>query len=480
LRENLSKLGEIIAAILGAARIPGAAIAIVSDEETVFAQGYGYRALETRLPMAADTVYPIASTTKAINATLVGMLVDEGKLAWDTPVQNYLPRFFLGDFSASSQVTIRDLLVMRTGLPRHDWLWIGNSVSRAELVDRLRYLELSAGFREKFQYNNLTATTAGHIAEVVTGRPWEELVQQKILGPLGMTATSFALPMTPNITLSYHESRGRDLLLTKRLAGEVTAPSGGAMHSTVGDMARWIAFNLTGAKAQGCPLIQPQTLSEIQSPQMPARTDSSCPTPNAAYAMGWFVDTYNGRSRVSHGGYIHDVNSSVMLFPQDDIGVVSFINFGSPRLSGLINEHVFDLLVGSKPAQTVEEKLALYEHKIEDNRKRITLMHRIQNTSPSHCLDDYAGMYAHAGYGQVEVCCNSQVLIFRRGDLSLPLEHWHYEVWVFAESDLFEIHEAHSFDHASRVLFETSADGEICALSIQLEPAVAAIRFTKQ
>jgi len=118
---NIDQLDAIIGPMLSAGRIPGAAIAVVAGDEIAFARGYGYRDLETKLPVTPDTVYPIASTTKAINATMLGILVDEGRLAWDAPVQHYLPRFRIGDSLMSSQITVRDLLLMRTGLPRHDW-----------------------------------------------------------------------------------------------------------------------------------------------------------------------------------------------------------------------------------------------------------------------------------------------------------------------------------------------------------------------
>lgn len=113
---NLDKLDTLIESMLRAGKIPGGAIAIVADGMTVFAKGYGYRNLAAQLPMTADTVYPIASTTKAFNATVIGMLVDQGKLAWDVPVQNYLPWFRLWDAASSTQVTLRDLLAMHTGL----------------------------------------------------------------------------------------------------------------------------------------------------------------------------------------------------------------------------------------------------------------------------------------------------------------------------------------------------------------------------
>jgi CubicO group peptidase (beta-lactamase class C family) len=473
------KLGETLEFVLRVARIPGAALAVVAGGDILFAAGYGYRDVAAGLPATAATVYPIASTTKAINATVLGMLVDAGALAWDAPVQHYLPRFRLWDPTLGTQVTIRDLLAMRTGLPRHDYVWIENPMSRAELVERLPYLELSAGFRERFQYNNITSTIAGHVAEVVTGQHWEDLVQQRIITPLVMKNTGFTLPTSGAVTVSYHENSQRELLPSRRLAGEVTAPSGGSLHSTVEDMARWMIFNLGGGKVAGCSLIQAQTLLEIQSPQVIARTDPSAPTANAAYALGWFVDTYNGCARLTHGGYIHDVNSEVTLFPEDDIGVVSFINFGFPALARLINQYAFDLIKGFTPVQTFEEKLAQYEEKVEETRRRNAAVRRVLNTAPSHALADYAGTYTHPGYGRVEILRRDRELLFRRNRLVLPLEHWHYDSWTAGDSGLFFIHAPHAFDPASRISFATDSDGRIAAVSIRLEPAVAPIRFEK-
>lgn len=148
---NVDRLDAILEPALRAAKVPGAATAITAGRRVVFARGYGYRDLDAKLPMTLDTVYPIASTSKAINATLLGILVEKGKLAWDAPVQKYLPRFRLHDRLASSMVTVRDLVAMRTGLPRHDFVWWENPISRAELVEYFAHLPLSAAFRERFQ-----------------------------------------------------------------------------------------------------------------------------------------------------------------------------------------------------------------------------------------------------------------------------------------------------------------------------------------
>lgn len=478
-QQNLGRLDEVIQPLLQAAKIPGAAIAITSGGETIFARGYGYRDLSTNLPVTSKTVYPIASTTKAINATLLGMLVEEGRLAWDSPVQRYLPEFRLRDPLPSTQVTIRDLILMRTGLPRHDWVWIEQPIGRADLVRRLAFLEPSAGFRERFQYNNLTVTTAGHIAEVITGRQWEDLVRERILEPLGMSDTEFGLPKTENISKSYHENGRRELVLSRHLASAVTAPSGGAIYSTVEDMSRWLAFNLSDGAIESHRLVRPETLKELRRPHVVASVDHGAPSSNATYGLGWYIDTYNGHARISHSGYLDDLHSSVMLFSAADIGIVSFTNFGGPLLAGLLNQYAFDSLLDLTPMQRFEDKLSEYEKKIEAARARESSISRVENTSPSHSLDDYAGRYANPGYGQIGIRRYEQGLSLHRHTLTLPLEHWHYDAWMPKESGLFEVAFPHAFDRASPILFETNADGKIAALSMRLDPTVAPIRFEK-
>lgn len=477
---SFDEVDALVKPLLRAARIPGAAIAIVIDGEIVFARGYGYRDLATHLPVTERTVYPIASTSKAINATLLGMLVDEGTLAWDAPVQTYLPHFRLKDPLTSMQVTVRDLVTLRTGLPRHDWMRTEEQMDRAELVRRLRYLDLSAGLRERFQYNNLTVTVAGHIAEVVTGRSWEDLVRTRIFEPLGMNDSGCSAPEKGEVTLGYHENSRRELQVTQRLETSVTAPSGGAIHSTIADMARWVAFNLGKGDWRGRTLIQPRTLAEIHSPQVIVPPQPGARKSNARYALGWTVDCYNGSARLSHGGYLHDVSSEIVLFPQKGIGIVSFVNFGPTQLPLLINEQVFDLLDGRQPVQDLDQQLAQYEDQIAQVRRRIESVRHVAGTAPSHPLEQYAGAYVHPGYGKVAIDRRGDGLILRRGNLTVMLEHWHYDAWATRDAEGFVIHLHHPFDPCSKVLFESDADGGIAAVCIRLEPAVDPIRFAKQ
>ena len=476
--EDEALLDAVVEPILRAARIPGAAVAVVAGGQVVCARGYGVRDLQSQLPIAAETIYPIGSTTKSMNATLLAMLVDAGKLAWDVPVQAYLPAFRLLDPLASAQVTLRDLLTMRTGLPRHDWLWIENLQTRAELTERLRFLEPAAKLRERFQYNNLTVTAAAHVAETVAGCSWEELMHSRLFEPLGMRATRFGRPDSGNVTSSYLENERRQLLASPYFSTQAAAPAGGSIHSTVLDMARWMMFNLGGA-ARGSTLLRPDSLRELHTPQISMGVDPSARKVNASYAIGWTVDSYNGRPRLSHGGYVHALHSEVLLFPRDDVGVVAFTNFGPPMLALLIAEHVFDLLMGFRPMYALEERLQQYEQKIADTRKLHEIVRHRGAAPCTRALSDYAGTYLHPAYGAISITADGGALSFHRNRLNLALEHRQGDIWSFGYSELFEIHQPHPFDLSSELAFEASVEDMIDAVHIRLEPAVAAIRFAK-
>jgi CubicO group peptidase (beta-lactamase class C family) len=480
-RPSPERVAEIVEPLLRTARIPGIGIAVVCAGTVVLATGYGYRDLAAKLPVTAQTLYPIASTTKAMNATLLGLLADDGMLEWDAPVRRYLADFSLGDACRSANVTLRDLVTMRTGLPPHDWMWLESRIDRAELVHRLRFLAPVAGLRERFQYNNLTVTAAGHIAELVCAESWGRLMATRLFDPLAMKSTVVGRPAQGNITLAYFENGHRELEVTQPLFGEVTAPSGGAVYSTLEDMTRWMLFNLDSGRARERQLIQPATLQEIGSPQIVV-PPASAPelTVQPCYAMGWYVDNYWGHRRLLHGGYHHDVNSDVMLLPDDGVGIVSFTNFGFPRLARFLNQSVLDLVMGVTHERTLSGKLAEYERKIEETARRNAAARFVSGTVPSHSIEDYTGRFTHPAYGTIEIERGEGGLALRRHDLFLSLRHRHYDAWVAVDADRFGIHIPQPFERASALLFETNGEGEIAAFTLKFELLADAVRFAKQ
>ena len=329
-RERLVGFEDLVLEAVEEWQVPGLAIAIVAGEEVVHAQGYGFRDVANRVPMTADTLFAIGSTTKAMTCTVLGTLVDEGRLAWHEPVTTYLPGFRLSDPNVSARLTPVDLVTHRSGLPRHDSLWYNNNENtRAELVARLAHLELTADLRQKYQYNNLMYMTAGHLIEELTGESWEANIKTRLFGPLGMVRSNLSVlesQKDDNYALPYRQDDENHPELVPFRRIDLIGPAG-SVNSSVSEMAKWLLFNLNAGKVGDRQIVQAATLAEIHSPQMtiegrPERTDIS----SATYGMGWRIDNYRGHRRLAHGGGIDGFITSVMFFPDDNVGLVAFTN----------------------------------------------------------------------------------------------------------------------------------------------------------
>lgn len=459
--------------------VPGTAIAVVVEDEVVLAEGFGYRDLENQLPMTQDSLFAIGSTSKAFTTTLLGMLVDDGELEWDKPLRDYLPRFRLADPLASELMTPRDLVTHRSGLPRHDLLWYNNNEStRADLVAALAHVEATADFRQKFQYNNLMFLTAGYLAEQITGKTWEELVRERILEPLGMERTTFDINDSQedaNFAQPHRETDEQELEKIPFRDISLIGPAG-SINSSVHEMSRWLRFNLRGGTVDEERLIQADTLADIHSPHMAIPTPPSRPEiSSAAYGLGWMVDTYRGHRRVTHGGGIDGFITSVMLFPDDQLGIVAFTNTGS-GLPSLLAQHAADRALGLEPIDWTGEALELRKKGLEAQEeveaKKST--NRRNGTQPSHPLEEYPGEYLHPGYGELRVTADGDQLSVTYNGITAPLEHWHFDVWSGAET------EGDPTFEDLRLQFGSDLDGNIAQIRAPLEPSVEPIVFYKK
>jgi len=480
-RAALAGFDDFVAKAVEEWNVPGAGMAVVRGGEVVFAGGFGHRDLESDLPVTADTLFAIGSTTKAFTATLLGMLVDEGELDWDQPLRELLPRFRLQDPLASALITPRDLLTHRSGLPRHDLVWYNNNdLSRAELVARLAHLQPSESLRAKFQYNNLMFLTAGHLAEVLAEDSWENLIASRILEPLGMARTTFDVADSQrdgDVALPYRETDEGTLHRIPFRPIQLIGPAG-SINSSANEMSRWLLFNLAGGKAGERQLINPTTLAEIHTPQMTTGAASNRPQISAAdYAMGWMVDVYRGHRRLHHGGGIDGFTTSVMLFPDDDLGLVSFTNRSS-ALPPILNQHAADRVLELEPMDWYGEglKQRLQGRQLgEEGEKKKDVLRR-PDTRPSHPLGEYAGRYHHPGYGDLTVAegDGDDALTVTYNRITAPLEHWHFDVWNGAETDRDPTFVDMKF------LFQSDENGDVTAVAARFEPAVEPIVFTKQ
>lgn len=459
--------------------VPGLAVAVVADGEVIFAQGFGHRNVEEELPVTPDTLFAIGSCTKAFTTFLLATLVDEGKLEWDQPVKSYLPGFQLYDETTTDLITPRDLVTHRSGLPRHDLLWYNNqSLPRGELVARLAHLPPTATLRQKYQYNNLMYLTAGHLAEVLTGKRWEENVRERIFEPLGMSRSVFtiaAMQADPDHALPYEEREDEVVRVPFRPIDNM-GPAG-SIDSSVSEMARWVTLHLAGGRFEGRRLVSEALVSDLHAPQMPTGASPDHPEITAAsYASGWVADVYRGHPRVAHGGAIDGFIALVTLFPRDGIGIVALANHGGTPLPGLVTRHAADRLLDREPIDWNRDALARRAkgeeaEKEAEERKEVV---RRPGTRPAHPLEEYAGRYQHPGYGPLEVVLAGDRLTLSYNAIDVPLEHWHYEVFSGAEGAEDPVFENMKFR------FETGVRGYVAAVAAPFEPALGEIVFQRQ
>jgi CubicO group peptidase (beta-lactamase class C family) len=460
--------------------VPGLALAVIADGKVIWAKGFGQRDVENRLPMTADTLLPIGSITKSFTTLLMGMLVDEGKLEWDKPVRTYVPEFRAADELLTSRLTPRDLVTHRTGLPRHDLLWYNNNeLTREQIVSRLGYLGASEDLRSRYQYNNLMFLAGGFLVEELTGQPWEDVAKARVLGPLGMTRSTFwsaEAAKDADHARGYREDDGKILLMPFREVGNMGPV--GSISSSANEMANYAMLQLSRGKFGGKQLVQPATLREMHTPQQAISALPDQPENGpASYGLGWVIDTYRGRLRVAHGGNIDGFSALLTLFPNDGIGIVALSNANGTGLPGVMRNHIADKLMDLPAKDWNGEALGRRElgrkaAKDAETKKTAT---RRSGTRPSHAIADYAGEYEHPGYGilRIETIAGDKLqATFNR--IVTPLEHWHYDVF-----NGVEVEKDPTFTDM-KYHFRGDLSGNVAAVEASFEPRVAPIVFNKR
>ncbi|NBC18325.1 MAG: serine hydrolase [Bacteroidetes bacterium] len=436
---DLQALDAYIAEAVTAWETPGTAVGIVYDDALLFAKGYGTRTLGTDTPVDAQTLFDVASNSKAFTAALLGMLVDEGQLDWDDRVIDYLPDFRLHDPWITRQITIRDLLTHRSGLPTFggDHLWIGNDLSQDEIIDRLPHLEPTGAFRADFRYQNLMYHAAGEVIEAVTGQTWDALVHERILDPLGMTRTTTTvdtLDAVPNVA-DAHEVVN-DTLRVVAYDDVDAIPGAAGLNSTVEDMSRWMRLTMRGGHLDGDTLLQPATARAMQTIQMPLPV-SPWSAENLerhfyGYGLGWFISDYKGEKMVSHSGGLTGMISLQTLLPERGLGVIVLTNRAPNRLPWAITYRILDAFLEEPPRDWSAEYLERQREAEAraDSVENALRQARVADAPMSLPLERYAGTYANPLSGEATVRLEGDHLVFDYNPRHLgDLEPWHFDTF---------------------------------------------------
>ena len=429
--------------------VPGMAIAIVENGKTTLARGFGTRKLGHGAQVDGDTLFPIGSTSKGMTAAALATLVDDGKIGWDDKVVKHLPDFMMYDSWVTREMTIRDLLVHRSGLGPGggDLLFVPRTnLSRAETVRRVRYLKPATSFRSTFAYSNLMYVVAGQLSEAVTGQTWEQYLLERVLRPAGMQRSTtdneanfkVANRAFPHARMSGGlRGVGRQELLDERDDLGRNAAPGGGVASSANDLAQWLHLMLgAGMPATGPRVFSAKTHAEMLTPNMLLPVGVAPPELKetqanfSAYGLGWNVTDYRGAKMVWHGGAVFGFKTAVVMLPEQKVGFAITINSEDGELiRGLMYEladHYLKLPRRNWPGafQAYRKKqLADGLQVWQAAQKRPAAA--VVGTPPSPAV--LAGTYADPWYGNIDISAANQNLRINFGStprMAGRLEHW--------------------------------------------------------
>lgn len=440
-QKTLKALDEYYAKALIDWEVPGMAIAIVKDDSVIFAKGFGVKEIGKPDKVDANTLFAIASNTKAFTAAALAILVDEGKIKWDDKVTKYLPWFQLYDPYVTYNMTIRDLLSHRSGLATFsgDLLWYATNYSREEVIRRARYLKPVYGFRERYGYSNIMFLTAGEIIHVVSGKPWEDFIAERILKPLRMNRTvtsTNGLKGLDNVAQCHTDFEGK-VISIPYINWDNIAPAG-SINSSVNDISKWIKLQLNRGKVGSNQIFSVNRSREMWSPNtlqgVSVYSESLFPSIHfKAYALGWGVFDYLGRKIVSHSGGYDGMISYTCLVPEDRLGFVILTNKNSSLYNPLVYK-TLDMFLGGKNTDWSAMMLDDNEKQMEMEKKNRTEEEQKRNkdSKPTLALSEYAGLYGGDLYGNAKVTIENgelKLAMIPAPQFKSILKHWQYDTF---------------------------------------------------
>ncbi len=449
--------------------VPGLAVGIVKDGEVWMSQGFGVQKQGGSTPVDENTLFAIASNTKAFVASALSILVDEGHIRWTDKVVDYLPYFELYDPYATNQTTIADLLSHRVGLGTFsgDVIWYKSDFSAQEVIERIKYVPQDYSFRAGYGYSNLMFITAGEVIKAVTGKPWDEFVKERFLTPLAMnrTVTSTTdLPET-NVATSHKPVKSANKPIAWTQWDNMGAAGG--IISSVADMSRWLRMNLAKGEWEGATLLSSEQQNILWTPhnsrvispssleQFPGRNFNG-------YGLGWVLYDYFGRKVVTHSGGYDGMYSRVVMVPGENLGIVILTN----SMSGVtlpVSLWILNQFIKEDMRDWSEEHLnrpSSGSDPIADLKAA-----KKSGTKPTLPVKAYSGTYDAPMHGDIVITQSGQDLnlSFAKAPLlSAKLRHWHHDTWEIVWN------ETHAWFDFGLVTFDLNNRLEVTGLSFEV------------
>lgn len=466
---DIAAVDSIVERALRMLGTPGASVAIVKDND-VYVQGYGTKEVGKDEQVTPDTLFALASVTKAFTTAAMAILVDEGKMKWDDHPREHLPFFKLSDPVADANVTLRDLVSHRTGMPRHDFLWYATDWSNEELVRRYGLAPSTQPFRSCYQYTNILYEAAGLAVGAVSGGTWAQFVKDRVFKPLGMEnaitsakelaskadcATPHVRNKTGLIAIPWYDEGGREAAC-------------GGIAASARDMSKWLQLQLNYGEFEGKRIISVENLKETHKPhavipfENPDRFGFDNGIQMISYCMGWALISYRGKVLVMHNGQIDGFTSSVVLSPRDKTGFVVLVNHSGAGTIDSITNSLTDFMFGLEKKDWNRHYKDLTKAVIADFKAKERQTVRPKGGKPSRKLEAYVGKYEHPAYGTIDVSLTDGKLNVTYYQLSASLKHYHFDTFVGK-------HDSGYCKWDVKVHFSLNQNGEIALVRV-LEP----------
>ena len=410
-------------------QVPGLALAVVKDDEIVFAKGYGTRTVGKKEPVDKDTLFAIASMSKYITATSLAMLVAKGVISFDDPIVKYLPNFKVKDPLITQQITIRDVLSHRTGLQRADFAWgTRPSLTRKEILSLLQHLDNEGRFRDSYIYNNLLYMAAGEVIPAVTGDSWDEFVKQRIFLPLRMTRSNTSvddLAGVDNIATPHALVAGRIVSIPYQRVDN--AGSAGAINSSISDMAEWLRMQINGGEFEGERLVPLSLLKDtrrIHNNYQRFRQEGKIRKDLFVdefqhIGLGIMINKVTADIIYGHGGGLLGTSSFNAFIPSLELGVVVLTNRANGLATPLVGE-IIDRYQGvQREVDGVDALMNRRKDELESKAEELLrLKYNRSQREPSMVLDGYTGQYQNDLMGTFIVGIQEGNLVFRWGEVA--------------------------------------------------------------
>ena len=419
------QIDEITEKAMKTFNVPGMAVAVIKDGKVIHEKGYGVRNMYKSEKVDKNTLFAIASNTKAFCGFALGILVDEKKISWEDKVIDYIPEFRMYDPYVTQAVTIRDLVSHRTGLGLGTGdLSIfpdGSDFTVQDVINNLRYFKPVSGFRAKYNYNNQMFIVAGEVVARVSGMSGFDFVEEKIMKPLEMNSSVSDLNRLKDTINLYtpHAVIDGKLQIVERYNHPTTSSAGGIIAS-LHDLTKWVTMQLNNGKYGSNPekvLLSPQTHAETWRPQIYTGsynmsnpvTPGSYNTLFSGYALGFAVNDVKGKYQVSHTGGLPGVVTQIIMLPEIGLGIIVLTNQQSSAAFNSVTATIKDAYLGIKGVDRITEYNAGRSKTVEEANKVVDAVwaqveaeqKRLQGQKPD--FDKYTGEYNDPWFGSVDI-----------------------------------------------------------------------------